>query len=114
MKNYIQPGNTLDLSPGAAVTSGNGYLFGTSLFGVATMDVANGATGAFLVEGVVDIAKDTALAINVGDKVYWDSANNWVDKTATAQQNVGVAIESVGSSVATVKIKLGSVTAAGA
>ena len=114
MKNYVQPGNTLDLTPSADVASGTGYLFGTSLFGVAAADVANGESGAFLVEGVVEIAKTSALVINVGDRVFWNSGSSAVNKTATAQQCVGIAIEAAPNPSATVKIKLGSVNAVAA
>lgn len=113
MKNYIQPGNTLDLAPGADVTSGVGHLFGGFLFGVAAEDVSNGVVGPFVTEGIIDIAKTSALAISVGDKVYWDATNKVVNKTATAQQNVGVAVAAAANPSSTVKIKLGSVNAVG-
>jgi len=111
MINFVQPGNILSLAPGAAVASGIGYLHGGFLFGVAAEDVANGVAGPFVTEGVVDIAKTSALAISVGDKVYWDATNKVVNKTATAQQNVGVCVEAAANPSSTVKIKLGSVNA---
>lgn len=95
------------LAPGAAVASGVGYLFGT-LFGVATADVANGVAGPFLTEGVVTIGKTSALAIAVGDRVFWDATNKVVNKTTTAQQQVGVCVEAAANPSATVKIKLGA------
>ena len=111
MINYIQKGDTLDLTPGADVASGVGYLFGGFLFGVAAEDVTSGEAGPFVTEGVVEIAKTSALAISVGDKVYWDPTGKEVDKTSTSQQNVGVAVEAAANPSATVKIKLGSVNA---
>lgn len=95
------------LAPGAAVASGVGYLFGT-LFGVATADVANGVAGPFLTAGVVTIGKTSALAIAVGDRVFWDATNKVVNKTTTAQQQVGVCVEAAANPSATVKIKLGA------
>ena len=114
MKTYVQDGDVLDLAPGADVASGVGYLFGTSLFGVAVNDVASGVTGQFKTRGVVTIGKTSALAIAVGDRVFWDSTNKVVNKTLTAQQCVGIAVEAAGNPSSTVKIKLGSYTAVAA
>lgn len=107
MKNFIQEGEVLTLTPAAAVASGVGYLFGAGLFGVATNDVANGVAGEFITQGVVEIGKTSALAIAVGDRVFWDSTNKVVNKTSAAQQCVGVAIEAAANPSALVKIKLG-------
>lgn len=106
MNNYVQRGETLTLTPGAAVASGVGYLFGAALFGVAANDVANGVPGEFRTEGVVTIGKTSALAIAVGDRVFWDATNKVVNKTSTAQQQVGVAVEAAANPSPTVKIKL--------
>lgn len=114
MENYVQKGDSLNLTPGAAVASGVGYLFGTGLFGVARADVASGEPGEFLVEGVVEIGKTSALAISVGDRLYWDSTNKVVNKTATAQQCVGIAVEAAGNPSPTVKMKLGAYVAVAA
>lgn len=114
MKTYKQEGDVLTLAPGAAVASGIGYLFGVSLFGVAINDVANGAAGEFITEGVVTIGKTSALAIAVGDRVYWDPAGKVVNKTTTAQQCVGIAVEAAINPSATVAIKLGATTATAA
>lgn len=114
MKNFINSGDLLDLAPGAAVASGVGYLFGTSLFGVATDDVASGVVGTFCVEGCVDIAKTSALAITTGDRLYWDSVNKVVNKTATAQQCVGIAVADAANPSATVRMKIGSFVAVAA
>jgi predicted RecA/RadA family phage recombinase len=108
MDNFVQKGEVLDLTPAAAVASGVGYLFGAGLFGVATADVANGVAGRFITEGVVEIAKTSALAIAVGDRVFWDATNSVVNKTTTAQVCVGVAIEAAANPSSTVKIKLGA------
>jgi len=110
-ENFVQDGDVLTLTPAAAVAAGAGYLFGAALFGVATNDVAAGAAGEFLTEGVVDIAKTSALTINVGDRLYWDSANKCVNKTATGQQQVGIAVASAANPSATVSMKMVSAVA---
>lgn len=114
MKNYTSAGDILSLVPAADVASGVGYLFGTSLFGVATRDVASGAAGDFKTCGVVDIAKTSALAISVGDRLFWDATNKVVNKTLTSQQCVGIAVASAANPSATVAMKLGAYTAVGA
>lgn len=114
MKNFIQNGDTLTLTPGAAVASGVGYLFGTSLFGVATNDVAISTPGEFRTEGVVDIAKTSALAISTGDRLYWDATNKVVNKTSTAQQCVGIAVADAANPSAIVRMKLGAYVAVAA
>lgn len=114
MKNYIQEGETLPLTPAAAVASGTGNLFGTSLFGVATGDVAANALGEFQTEGVVEIAKTSALAITTGDRLFWDAANKCVNKTLAAQQCVGIAVADAANPSATVWMKLGAYTAVAA
>lgn len=106
MNNFIQDGAVLTLTPAAAVAAGTGYLFGAALFGVAVADVAISTAGAFLTEGVVDIAKTSALAISTGDRLYWDATNKVVNKTATAQQHVGIAVADAANPSATVKMKL--------
>lgn len=114
MKNYIQKGDTLTLTPNIAVAGGVGFLHGVGLFGVAVADVAANTAGEFLTEGVVDIAKTSALAIAVGDRLFWDATNKVVNKTTTAQQCVGIAVEAAANPSATVKMKLGAYVAVAA
>lgn len=114
MKNFIQQGDTLTLTPAAAVASGVGYLFGTGLFGLATDDVVISTPGEFVTEGVVEIGKTSALAISIGDRLYWDATNKVVNKTATAQQCVGIAVADAANPSATVKMKLGAYVAVAA
>lgn len=108
MKNFVQYGGTLDLAPGADVASGVGYLFGASLFGVAITDAVNGTASAFQCAGTVEIAKTSALAISVGDRLFWDATNKVVNKTTTAQQQVGVAVAAAANPSATVKMLITS------
>ena len=114
MRNFVQEGKTLTLTPSADVAAGEGFLFGAALFGVAKQAVTSGQPGEFLVEGVVDIAKTSALAISVGDRVFWVPGSKVVNVTATSQVNVGIAVAAAANPSATVRIKLGAVTASGA
>jgi len=107
MKTYFQAGVILTLTPSAAVASGVGFLFGSALFGIATGDVAANTSGEFRTEGVYEIGKTSALAIAVGDRLFWDATNKVVNKTTTAQQCIGVAVAAAANPSPTVLIKLG-------
>ena len=103
-KNYIQPGNTLTVAaPTGGVLSGTGVLIGT-LFGIAHYDAVEGAEVEILTEGVVEIGKTSALAIDVGDRLFWDATNKVVNKTSTAQQQVGIAVVAAANPSATVRM----------
>jgi predicted RecA/RadA family phage recombinase len=105
-KNYIQPGHTITVAaPTGGVLSGNGVLIGT-LFGIAQYDAVEGADVEILTEGVVEIGKTSALQIGVGDRLFWDATNKVVNKTATAQVCVGIAVSAV-------RMKLGATVPAG-
>lgn len=114
MKTFTQTGDVLSLTPNVAVASGVGFLFGVGLFGVATGDVAANAQGEFRTEGVVTIAKTSALAISTGDRLFWDPVNKVVNKTLTAQQCVGIAVADAANPSATVQMKLNAYVAVGA
>lgn len=105
MQGFVQSGDVLDLDPGATVAAGVGHLFG-SVFGVAAVDGVSGTASAFVVGGVVEIAKTSALAISVGDVLYWDASNKVVNKTSTAQLPVGIATVAAANPSATVKMLL--------
>jgi predicted RecA/RadA family phage recombinase len=108
MKTFVQLGDVLDLDPGATVATGTGFLFGAALFGVATVDAVAGTKSAFIAEGVVDIAKTAGLAVAVGDRLFWDSVNKVVNKTVTAQQQVGICVQAALAGDATVRMLLES------
>lgn len=107
MINFVQEGDVLDLDPGATVASGVGHLFGTALFGVACVDAVSGTASAFQTKGVVEIAKTSALAISVGDVLYWDAGNSVVNKTTSGQRGVGIAVAGAANPSATVKMRIG-------
>ena len=113
MKNYVKEGNPLTLTPSADVASGVGFLFGVGLFGIATGNVASGTPGEFLTAGIVTIGKTSALAISVGDLLYWDATNKVVNKTTSSQRGVGVAVASASNPSGTVKMQLGVRSIAG-
>lgn len=74
MDNYIQPGNTVTFTNGtsADLASGEAFLLGTHLLGVATTAVADGDEGEACIEGVFDLPKKTTDTPAAFDPAYWD------------------------------------------
>jgi len=105
MKNYIQRGATLTIAAPAGVLSG-GVVIAGSLIGIANGDADSGASVDVDVEGVFDLPKVSALAINLGDTVYWDATNKLVTKTASGNTKLGYAVSGAANPSATVAVKL--------
>lgn len=104
MNNFVHRGITLTLTAPYAVTSGGGCKVG-NFFGIASNDVANGATGEFVVEGVFDITKDTST-FAAGDKVYWDDTAKKATSTTSGNTYIGKAELAALTGGATVRTKL--------
>lgn len=103
---YRSSGNNITVAaPTGGTTTGVGVLI-SDLFGIASNTVAVGVDVALITEGVVEIAKTSALQIDVGDVVYWDDTGKEVDKTAAAQKPVGIAVSDAANPSATVLVKL--------
>jgi predicted RecA/RadA family phage recombinase len=103
--NFVQPGETLTLAAPAAVDSGGGVLIG-SIFGVAQGDAASGALVDIATEGVWTLPKVSALAISVGDVLYWDNTAKLVNKTASGNTRIGVAVTAAANPSGTVRVRL--------
>lgn len=96
MKNFVQSGVNVTLTAPYALTSGQGALV-DSLFGVASTDIANGATGDFVTQGVFDLTKIGSQAWTVGSKIYWDNTNRRCTNVASGNTLIGVCVLAVGS-----------------
>lgn len=103
--NYKISGDRLPLPAPYALTTGQGAKIG-SLFGVALNNAASGATSEFATCGVWALPKVSALAIAVGDPLYWDNAARLVNKTAAGNLPIGVAVSAAGNPSATVNVLL--------
>ena len=107
MRNQYQEGRVIDCTaPSGGVVSGTGYKIGTHLFGVAGVSAAEGETFALQIEGVVELPKTSALEISPGDIVYWVAGSSVVNKTATSNKAVGIAVSTAANPSATVLVKL--------
>ena len=112
MKTFIQPGASLTVTAPYAVTSGQGVLIG-ALFGLAAYDAAIGGTVEVQTKGVFDIAKEPALAISAGARVFWDNTNRRITTTATGNHHVGLAVLAALAADATVRVWTERVPAVG-
>lgn len=72
MKNYIQPGDVLNVPAPANVSSGDGVLVGT-LFGVAAYSALQNGEVQIKTKGVFELPKTSAQAWTVGAAIYWDN-----------------------------------------
>ena len=107
MKNFVQEGNTITVTAPAAIASGQLVVVG-SINGVAAFDAASGADLEVTVEGVFELPKATTDVIAQGDKLYWDSGQAKLTKTAGSGSKpmVGVATAAAANSVTTVNCLL--------
>ncbi len=80
MKNYIQEGDTLELTAPADVKSGDGVLVG-KLFGIAAHSAKQGERVNLDREGVYKLPKVAAQAWGEGVLVYWDAGAATTDGT---------------------------------
>lgn len=106
-KNYVQPGDSLDLTaPTGGVTTGVGVLIGR-LFSVALQTVAAAAAFVGRTRNVWDLAKTSAQAWVAGDVIYWDDTNKRADNVATAGfRRIGVAVAAAANPSSTGRVRL--------
>ncbi len=107
MKNFVQNGGALDLTAPYAVTSGQGALVGAT-FGVATTDVANGAVGAFDLEGVFTLTKATGASTGgaQGARAYWNNTSKNVTAASSGNTLIGVFTATCADGDATCVVRL--------
>jgi len=110
--NYTQKGNTLEYSnTGSAISSGDVVIVG-GLVGIAETDIAaTSGAGTVCIEGVFEVACNTADLITQGQVLDWDaSASEFVDAIGSAasgdNENGVVAMAAAGSGVVLVEVKL--------
>lgn len=105
MKNFVQPGNIVDLAAPYAVSAGDGAQVG-SIFGVAANDLANGVEGPFHRTGVFDLTALSTAVGALGAKAYWDNANKRVDTDGTVGMLIGTLSAAKGNGDTTARVIL--------
>ena len=109
MKNFIQPGDRLDLiAPAGGVTSGAGYLIG-ALFVVAQHTALDGAPFVGVTVGVFGLPKKANDVVTQLAAVYWDAAAKNVTITAAGNTKIGVATKAADAAAATVAVRLNGI-----
>ena len=84
--NKVQNGSVINYAnAGSAISSGDVVVAGT-LVGIATVDIASGATGSVDLEGVYTVVKNAGEAWAQGVALYYDESE--ADFTTTATDNV--------------------------
>ena len=106
---FIHDGNSIDYTPGSAVSAGDVVVQG-ELVGVASLDIAANALGALTVAGVFDFPKATGggTAITAGAKVYWDVGDTEAkeDDETAANKLIGKVVKAAADADATVRVRL--------
>lgn len=109
MRNFIQPGRTVDLTaPSGGVVAGNGYKIG-SFIGFAGTSAAQGLPFALHVEGIYDATAEGAGSgqdLAEGDTVYWDNTNKRMTKTASGNTKAGLCCAAKATTATVVRVKL--------
>lgn len=108
-KNMIEKGKTLAWSnaTGSDVSSGELVPVGGT-FGIALVDIANGASGALGMEGVYEIPAINTAAISQGNPVYYAASTGKGSPVAEDQKYIGLAWATKAEAGTTVLVKLGA------
>ncbi len=105
MKTFVQTGRTLSLAAPYDVLSGAGFKVG-AIFAVAMCDALSAAAVEGMLEGVFTLAKTSAQAWTIGQKVYWDDSNKRCDTDGTVGQLIGAATAVAANPSATGNVRL--------
>ncbi|MBM3929590.1 MAG: DUF2190 family protein [Sphingomonadales bacterium] len=106
MRNFVQPGHTLDyIAPAGGVVSGNPILIGTVLV-IPAATAKEGELFAGTIEGVIALPCATGTAWTPHVALHWDDTNKRVTTTATNNQKIGMAAAAKAAPAASGNVKL--------
>jgi predicted RecA/RadA family phage recombinase len=107
MATIVHDGNSIDYTPGSAVTAGQVVVQG-ELVGVAKVDIPANTLGALAVTGVFDFPKATGggTAITAGANCYWNAGAQQATTTATGNKLIGKCVRAAADADATVRIRM--------
>jgi predicted RecA/RadA family phage recombinase len=107
VRNFVQPGETLEVTaPTGGVSSGDVVVIG-ALVGVAAADAAEGAPVNVQTCGVFDVPKTSAQAWAVGDRIYWNASTSKAENLPAAGLFMGLAVAAAANPSATGRVSLG-------
>ncbi len=105
MKNFVQPGEVVEVaSASRTVTAGGGYLMG-HIFGIIANDANCAGSAEMMVEGVFDIAKDASV-FAAGALVYWDDSTHECTSTTSSNKIIGIALVAALTGDITARVRL--------
>lgn len=114
MKTFIQNGDVITVTaPAGGAASGDGVIVG-SLFGVAAFTATEGEVIEIATRGVYVLPKNPTAVIAQGTRVAWDATEKRIDLPGTGLYPVGIATESAGNGITTVRVRLDGVSTAAA
>jgi len=109
--NFVQDGDVIQyINAGTAITANSVVRIG-NILGIALVDIANGATGSVMIEGVFTVPKVSGAVIAQGESLTWDaSAAAFDDNLASpATGDVtgppAIAFEAKGSGTTTIAVR---------
>jgi predicted RecA/RadA family phage recombinase len=106
---YIQEGDAIDYTPGAAVSAGD-VVVQSELVGVAKQDIPANTLGSLSVAGAFDFPKATGggTAIGAGLDVYWDEGNTeaTTDSAAGVNKRIGRSIGAADDDATHVRVRM--------
>ena len=110
-----QPGEVIDYTAGADISSGDVVVIGSNgdaIIGVAITDIANGDTGPVAIGGVWTLPKVSAAVIGQGESLVWDSSagefddNQAIPAAGDVSGPAAIAFAAAGNGATTVDVKL--------
>ncbi len=87
---YVQDGEFLDYTPGAAVAAGDVVVATDRVF-VAPRAIAANTLGSVATRGVFRLLKTTAEAWTFGQRLYWNAGTSRVTTTVGTNKVIGYA-----------------------
>lgn len=106
MVNFKREGKTLKLTALANCTKSKFVVCGDRAL-VATETASTGDVVEMLAEGVVSYAMHSNETVALGEKLYFDSGNDYLTKTSSGNKPAGWAAKAV-ASASTIEVKLGA------
>lgn len=107
MATFVQDGKYIDYvnSGESGIKRGDPVALAESI-AIAEADIPAGAKGVLALCGVYEMPS-AAVAIAVGDTVYWDATAGNISKTGTNNKKAGMAVSSQTAAAGTVLVKIG-------
>lgn len=92
MKNFRQEGDTIYVAAGGTITSGQGVVLASNVFGVAMADAASGEVYALRLKGVFNLPKKAEQWAQ-GEDIYWDAGEGKATNVSgSSNPLIGIAV----------------------